>query len=410
MSSPVLRHTPPIIPDGRSYFDFFDPASVPSPCFVVDIAAVEHNLRILREVADEAGATVLLALKAFALPAIFPLVRNYLDGVCASGVYEARLGREEIAPQPGKSRRFQVHTYAPAYTESELSTVVRLSDHVNFNSYSQWQRVRHLCPPTAARYGLRINPEYSTGTTPLYDPCAPGSRLGITAEELARQMGPSKDLAGISELHMHTLCEADASALEKTTIALEERFGDVLKRDEIRYLNIGGGHHITRPDYRRDQLVDIIQRLHRKYNVHVIMEPGEAVAIHSGILVATVLDLPRNGVELAILDTSATAHMPDTLEMPYTPHIWGTRGDGPWRYQLGGQTCLAGDVLGEHRFTEPLQIGDRIIFDDMSHYTMVKTTTFNGIPLPAIALWDSRSGTIQVVREPRYEDFRSRLG
>lgn len=408
--SETPRHTPPVIPDGRPYFDFFDPTTVPSPCFVVDVAAVEHNLRILRDVADEAGATVLLALKAFALPGVFPLIRSYLDGVCASGVYEARLGREEIAPLPGQSDTFHVHTYAPAYTEAGLSEVVRLSDHVIFNSFSQWQRLRHRCPPGAAHYGLRINPEHSTGTTPLYDPCAPGSRLGITAGELASQMGSPGDLAGISELHVHTLCEADAQALADTMTAVEERFGHLLKREEIRYLNIGGGHHITRPDYRRDQLIDIIQRLQATYNVQVIMEPGEAAAIHSGILVATVLDLPRNTIDLAVLDTSATAHMPDTLEMPYTAHIWGTREHAPYPYRLGGQTCLAGDVMGDYHFTEPLSIGDRVVFDDMSHYTMVKTTTFNGIPLPAIALWDSRTGDLQVVREPQYEDFRAHLG
>jgi carboxynorspermidine decarboxylase len=462
------RYDPtPWNPDGRPYFRGFNPERVPSPCYVIDRAAVEWNLRILREVADRAGATMLLALKAFAPPPLFPLFRKYLDGACASGLYEALLAREEIAhvdaegapaaggrPMNQRAAPFQVHTFAPAYTTTEFARILNLSDHVVFNSLDQWLRFREFCleptPSQGARpgarpearpgarpesrtgsrpdfrrrrtFGLRVNPECSLGSVPLYDPCAPGSRLGTTADELARALdrasGHNDPLDGITEVHFHTLCEDDSQALEKTLEALDERFGQLLRDPRITTLNMGGGHHITRPDYDRKHLIQLIRQARTRYAVEVILEPGEAAAIHSGVLVTTVLDLHRNGMELAILDTSATAHMPDTLEMPYRPGIWGA-GDpastpeapnGFPTYRLGGQTCLAGDVIGDYRFTDPLQVGDRLIFDDMSHYTMVKTTTFNGIALPSIAVWDSTTGTLETVRAPEYRDFRDRLG
>jgi carboxynorspermidine decarboxylase len=271
-------------------------------------------------------------------------------------------------------------------------------------------------------YGLRINPECSLTEPAIYDPCAPYSRLGITRDELNRQIteiaGPASPdriaaaLQGISGLHFHTLCENDSYALEKTLAAVDERFGDLLARPEITWLNIGGGHHITKPDYDRDHLVRVIRETQRRYGVDVIMEPGEAVAIHTGVLVSTVVDLHRNGRDLAILDTSATTHMPDTLEMPYRPDIWdaGLPGALPHLYRLGGQTCLAGDVIGDYAFSRPLTIGDRLVFDDMSHYTMVKTSSFNGMPLPAIAVWDSDLQEIVDIRPPAYSDFRNRLG
>ncbi|MFW5826872.1 MAG: carboxynorspermidine decarboxylase [Alkalispirochaeta sp.] len=405
------RHDPrPYNPDGRPFFAGFDPASVPSPCFVVDIAAVEHNLRILRETADRAGATVLLALKAFALPAVFGLVRRYLDGVCASGPYEAHLGRAEV--------RGSVHTYGPAYSAADLETILSITDHLSFNSLAQWARLRDRCLAAQhtrrnLQFGLRINPEFSLGNTPLYDPCAPYSRLGTTIEQLRRDTAEHTGVwEGLSGLHFHTLCENDSYALEHTLDAVEERFGDILRRPEITWLNLGGGHHITKPDYDRDHLVRILTAIKERYDVEVILEPGEAAAIHTGILVASVLDLPVNGMNLAILNTSATAHMPDTLEMPYRPDVWGSSlpGGAAHLYRLGGGTCLAGDVIGDYAFADPLAVGDRLVFDDMSHYTMVKTTTFNGIPLPAIATWDSVSRSGTVLRESSYEDFRARLG
>ncbi|MEX2442400.1 MAG: carboxynorspermidine decarboxylase [Alkalispirochaeta sp.] len=400
----------PYNPDGRPFFHGFDPNAVPSPCFVVDKAAVEHNLRILRDTADRAGVTVLLALKAFSFPAVFGLVRTYLDGVCASGPYEAHLGRTEV--------RGQVHTYGPAYSEADMETLLQISDHLSFNSLAQWSRFRgqalkaqHTRPQL--RFGLRINPEFSVGGTALYDPCSPYSRLGTTAEQLHRDTAHYPDaLSGITGVHLHTLCENDSYALEQTIAATEERFGEILRRPEVTWVNLGGGHHITKPDYDRDHLVEILHRVKDRYQVNVILEPGEAIAIHTGVLVATILDLPVNGMNLAILDTSATAHMPDTLEMPYRPEIWGSTppGAAPHLYRLGGGTCLAGDVVGDYAFSTPLSVGDRIVFDDMSHYTMVKTTTFNGIPLPAIATWDSRSRSLEVQRESSYWDFRNRLG
>ncbi len=406
------RHDPaPCNPDGRPFFDGFDPEQVPSPAFVVDRAAVAHNLDILRRVADESGARILLALKAFALPAIFDLIRGRLDGVCASGVYEARLGRHEVGGQ--------VHTFGPAYADEDLDALLLVTDHLSFNTWEQWARARDRCMTAMARrpslrFGLRINPEHSVGGTAIYDPCAPYSRLGTTRDSLERDLaGADGDpWRGLSGLHFHTLCENDSHALAETLSAVEERFGDILARDGIRWVNMGGGHHITRPDYDRSHLTTLIREIRRRYDVEVILEPGEAIAIHSGVLVSTVLDLPVNGMNLAILDTSATAHMPDTLEMPYRPHVWGsgTPGAHPHLYRLGGQTCLAGDVIGDYSFAAPLRRGDRLVFDDMSHYTMVKTTTFNGIALPAIAVWDSATGSLSVERQSSYEDFRGRLG
>ncbi len=377
---------------------------------MIDRAAVRHNVRILRQVADDAGMTILLALKAFALPAIFDLVREHLDGVCASGVYEARLGHEEIA--------LPVHTYAPAYTPDDLDAILSMSDHVSFNSLGQWVRHRDACRASQRqrpelKFGIRVNPEFSVGDTELYDPCAPYSRLGTTVANLEEELASHADAwEGISGLHFHTLCENDSYALEATLTAVEERFGEILRKPQITWLNIGGGHHITKSTYDRAHLRSLVERVRSTYNVDVIAEPGEAAAIHSGVLVTSVVDTTRNGMELAILDTSATAHMPDTLEMPYRADIWGAGGPIQYvhRYRLGGQTCLAGDVIGDYSFAEPLEIGDRLVFDDMSHYTMVKTTTFNGIALPAIATWDSDTHELAVHRRGEYGDFRDRLG
>ena len=382
-------------------FAAFDPNRVPSPCFVVDVAAVEENLKVLYRVQQESGAKVLAALKAFSLWRLGPLTAQYLSGTCASGLNEALLGHHEYGGE--------VHVFSAAFSEADLREILTFAHHVVFNSFGQWQRFQPLLQDAKQkrpelRFGLRINPEHSEGTVPLYDPCAPCSRLGIPLSEFA-----GKSLEGISGLHFHTLCEQDFRPLERTLAAVEEKFGEYLHRME--WVNFGGGHHITRPDYQGDELIAAVRAFSAKYDVQVYLEPGEAVAIHTGVLVSEVLDLPFSTMPQAILDTSATCHMPDTLEMPYRPDIFGAgeRGEYPHLYRLGGMTCLAGDVIGDYSFAEPLQVGQRLMFDDMAHYTMVKTSTFNGINLPSIALWDSRTDELEVIRRFGYQDFKERL-
>ena len=382
-------------------FETFDPALVPSPCFVVDEVAVENNLRILQHLQQASGAKVLLALKAFSMFSMAPLFNRYLQGTCASGLYEARLGSSEFGGE--------VHTFCAAYKEEELQEIVQISDHVVFNSLGQWQRFQPLIEEARQQrpelqFGLRINPQHSEGATPIYDPCAPGSRLGIPKSEFA-----GHDLEGISGLHFHTLCEQDFAPLDRTLAVVEEQFGEQLHN--MQWVNFGGGHHITRAGYPLDALIKRIVEFQEKYAVQVYLEPGEAAVLHSGVLVAEVLDLSYNQMALAILDTSATCHMPDTLEMPYRADIFaaGEPGEKAFNYRLGGQTCLAGDVMGDYSFDQQLQIGQRLIFDDMAHYTMVKTMTFNGVPLPAIAIWNSHTDQLKVVVEFGYNDFKQRL-
>ncbi|MEM7137572.1 MAG: carboxynorspermidine decarboxylase [Myxococcota bacterium] len=376
----------------------FDPRRVETPAFVIDLEALERNLGQLDEVQSAAGCNILLALKGFAAWATFPMIGKYLAGVSASGPDEARLGREEL----GK----QVHTYCPAFSEASLGEALAHSDHVVFNSVSQIERFRKEIARNRSRtsFGLRINPEHSEVDVAIYDPCAPHSRLGATAASLR-----SANLEGIDGLHFHTLCELGADALERTLAVIEERFEPWLA--SARWVNFGGGHHITKPDYDVPLLVELIRGFRERHRVDVFLEPGEAVGINTGILVATVLDIVDNGGPIAILDTSATAHMPDVLEMPYRPHVRGAERPGalPHSIRLGGLTCLAGDVIGEYSFEKPLEIGDRLIFEDMAHYTMVKTTTFNGVRLPAITLFDARDNSLTVQRRFRYEDYRDRL-
>lgn len=381
-------------------FRRLDPRRVPSPCFVVDEAAVEANLRILEAVQRASGAKILLALKAFSMWSLAPLVARYLQGTCASGLHEARLGREAFGGE--------VHTFSAAYTERDLAAILELSDHVVFNSFGQWERFRPLARAAQARrpglrFGLRVNPEHSEGAVPLYDPAAPCSRLGIPRSQFRG------DLDGISGLHFHTLCEQDFPPLARTVAAFEAKFGEFLPRME--WVNFGGGHHITRPGYQVDDLIGLVREFAGRHRVQVYLEPGEAIALEAGVLVAEVLDVTWNGMPLAILDTSATCHMPDVLEMPYRPRIIGAGAPGeyPHTYRLGGQTCLAGDVIGDYAFPAPLRVGDRLVFEDMAIYTMVKTTTFNGIGLPAIAIWSSETDALRVVREFGYEDFKCRL-
>lgn len=382
-------------------FSHFDPHSVPSPCFVVDEVALERNLRILRRVQDESGARVLLALKAFSMFSTAPLVMRYLSGTCASGLWEARLGKEEYGGE--------VHVYSAGYTQSDLADILDIADHVVFNSLSQWQRFQTLVQDKRRErpqleFGLRINPLHSEGAVALYDPCAPGSRLGTPVTQLA-----GADLAGFSGLHFHTLCEQDFAPLARTLDAVEAACGELLHR--MKWVNFGGGHHISHPDYDVDGLIARIRAFSRKYDVQVYLEPGEAIAIRSGVLVSEVLDIMHNECPVAILDTSATCHMPDTLEMPYRAHIFGSGlpGEFAHTYRLGGMSCLAGDVMGDYSFEHPLQVGQRLVFDDMAHYTMVKTTTFNGVKLPALALWNSQTGQVRVVKRFTYENFRNRL-
>ena len=383
---------------------------LPSPCFVVDLAKLRRNLHILDAVQKASGCHIVLALKAFSMWSVAPVIREYLAGCCASGIWEARLAREEFGGE--------VLTYSPAYKEDEITALLEITDHLDFNSLSQWHRysAKILSHPRhqagQLRCGLRINPECSTGHTAIYDPCVAGSRLGITASQLE-----GADLTGISGLHFHTLCEQGAEDLETTLAAVEEKFGALLARPEITWLNMGGGHWITKPEYNRELLISLIQKIRARYGVQVYLEPGEAVAIHTGVLRATVVDIVHNAMDIAILDVSATAHMPDVLEMPYRPDIIGPDGKTLARaagfaqhtYRLGGPTCLAGDVIGDYSFDEPLSVGDVLTFDDMAHYTMVKTTTFNGVRHPAIATLDSETGEITLMREFHYEDYRNRL-
>jgi carboxynorspermidine decarboxylase len=401
--------------------------------FLISIAALKRNATILRDVRNAAGCNLVLALKGFSCWKTFPHIRDLLDGCCASGLWEATLARKHF----GK----HIITYSPAYDEAEVDALCEFTHHLDFNSPGQWLRFREriMAHPRfqsgELQCGLRINPEHSTGETPIYDPCVAGSRLGTTAAQLE-----GLDLTGISGLHFHTLCEQGADALESTLEAVERKFGALLASPQIRYLNMGGGHWITKPHYDRELLIRLVRETAAKYEVEVWLEPGEAAAIHTGVLRATVMDVFETaGHKIAILDVSATAHMPDVLEMPYRPDVFlversaGTSAcqpavtlpdeyyhrardpnltipdsEPPFVYRLGGPTCLAGDVIGDYVFPRPLKPGDTLVFDDMAHYTMVKTTMFNGVKHPPIVL-QHEDGSLEVIREFAYEDFENRL-
>lgn len=390
-----------------STFRQFDPTRVPSPCFVVDEVAIERNLQILDRVQKESGAKILAALKAFSMWSLAPLISRYLSGTCASGLHEARLGREEFGGE--------VHVFSAAYTESDLQALLGFAHHVVFNSLNQWQRFQPqiqqaLQTRTDLAFGIRVNPEHSEGTTPIYDPCAPGSRLGITLDQLQAQLDAGASMDGISGIHFHTLCEQDLPPLARTLAVVEERFARFLPA--LQWINFGGGHHITRADYDVDGLIELIKGFRARHpHLQVYMEPGEAVALSGGVLVTEVLDIGYNQLPQAIIDSSATCHMPDTLEMPYRPDILGAGQPGEFAhtYRIGGMTCLSGDVINDYSFPAPLQIGDRLVFDEMAHYTMVKTSTFNGINLPSIALWNSATDELRIVKSFGYEDFKQRL-
>jgi carboxynorspermidine decarboxylase len=378
-----------------------DVSRVETPCFVTDLGALRANLELMKQVQERAGCTIILALKGFAQWATFPLIKQYLAGTTASSVAEALLGREEFGGQ--------VHAYAPAWSDDEMKEIVTLVDHVVFNSPGQWRRFRPMLEAARAAgrtidAGLRVNPEHREVEVALYDPAAPNSRLGTTRANVT-----ADDMVGLDGLHFHTLCELGSDALERTLAAFEDRFGALIPGRK--WVNFGGGHHITRPGYDIDRLVRVIQAFKARWGVEVFLEPGEAVALGTGVLVASVLDVFDNGVPIAILDTSATAHMPDVLEMPYRPVIIGAGmpGEKAHTVRLGGLTCLAGDVIGDYSFDRPLAIGDKLVFLDMAHYTMVKTTTFNGVRLPSIATHDPATGEIKVSRRFGYRDYRDRL-
>lgn len=374
-----------------------DISNLPSPAYLVDERLLTKNLKTLNYVQEKSGAKILLAQKGFSMHAMYPLVGKYLHGVTSSSLFEARLGFEEM----GK----EVHVYAPAYVDREFDELLRYSDHMVFNSFDQWSRFKQRVQnaPKQISCGIRVNPEYSEIEVPLYDPCYNFSRMGVTLPNFRPD-----ELDGIDGLHFHTMCEQNSDTLERTLKVVEEKFGQYLHG--MKWLNFGGGHHITRPDYDLDTLIKCILHMKETYNVDIYLEPGEAVALNTGYLVATVLDTMHNGMDIAIIDTSAECHMPDVLAMPYRPGIIGAGEPGEFAhtYRLGGMTCLAGDIIGDYSFPEPLKYGDKLIFTDMAHYSMVKNHMFNGVNLPAIASYNEAEG-LKVIREFEYSDFSGRL-
>ena len=367
-----------------------------TPYFLVDEGLLKRNLELLRQVGEEAGCKILLAQKAFSMFSCYPLISRYLSGTTASGLYEARLGKEEF---PG-----EVHVFSPAYREDEWEELLTYGDHFVFNSPHQLKRFGERARAAGKQVGLRINPEHSTQEGhAIYDPCAPGSRLGTRREDFDESLIPLLD-----GLHFHTLCEQDSDALEETAQAFEEKFGEFLPG--LKWLNLGGGHHITRPGYDIFRLIRVVRHFREKYGLEVYLEPGEAVVLNAGFLVSSVMEVVRNGIESAILDTSAACHMPDVLEMPYRPPVEdaGQPGEKAYTYRLAGPTCLAGDVIGDYSFDHPLAEGDKIVLQDMALYTMVKTNTFNGMALPSIA-YRREDGEVELVKTFGYEDFKNRL-
>ena len=405
-----------------------------TPVYLIDEAALEKNLRCLQEVSDRSGAKILLAQKAFSAFYEYPRIARFLSGCTSSGLYESKLCSEEM---PGREN----HVFCPAYTSAEMDELVEIADHIIFNSTRQFDmhypRIKdfnkRLASESAAndrdvnladtdlsvknnvrniQVGLRINPELSTQEGhAIYDPCAPGSRLGITRDALDKAIAAGFDMTRVNGIHFHTLCEQNSDALEKTCDAVIDKFGDILESDNVKWLNMGGGHHITREDYDIDLLCKCVERMQKAYNLQVYLEPGEAIALNAGYLVTTVLDIVENaGIKVLILDTSAACHMPDVLEMPYRPPLRnsGQPGEKKYTYRLSSCTCLSGDVIGDYSFDKEINIGDRLVFEDMAIYSMVKNNTFNGMPLPDIAVMDSES-ECTVIRSFTYEDFKCRL-
>ena len=373
---------------------------VPSPCYVLDEQLLRDNLALIKSVKERAGVNIIMAFKAFSLWPAFPIVREYIPYSTASSIHEARLAWEEMGSL--------AHTYSPAYTEAEFPAILQYSSHITFNSFSQFERFLPLAKGADRKVslGIRINPEYSEVETDLYNPCAPGSRMGVIADQMPERL--PEEIEGI---HFHTLCESTSYNLEATLKAIEEKFAPYLK--QAKWLNMGGGHLMTRKDYDVDHLVEVLRHFKEKWQLELILEPGSAFAWETGILVSEVVDVVENhGISTAILNVSFTAHMPDCLEMPYKPRIRGAHHEpvkGKPTYRMGGNSCLSGDFIGYWSFDAPLKPGDKIVFEDMMHYTLVKTTMFNGVPHPAIALWNETEG-LKVVREFGYEDYKNRMG
>lgn len=376
--------------------------NISTPCYVCEEELLEKNLKLLDYVQEKSGAKIILALKGFAMWSTFPLVSQYLKGCTSSGLYEARLAREEFYKH---NPHAEVHTYSPAYKDEDIDEIAKISDHIVFNSPNQLfkykERVKEINPH--AELSLRINPEVSSSPKDIYNPCGIYSRLGTTLANFDEEV-----LKHIDGLNFHALCEQNVDALEEVLVAFEEKFSKYFKG--LKYINFGGGHHITKEGYDVEKLIRIIKEFREKYDVEVYLEPGEAVGWQTGFLIATVLDVFHNGMNVAILDTSAEAHMPDTLAMPYRADVRGSgeAGEKRYTYRLGGNTCLAGDIMGDYSFDAPLKAGDKVIFEDQIHYTFVKNTTFNGIKLPSLAIY-RKDGTLDVVKEFGYEDYRDRL-
>ncbi|GAB3900363.1 carboxynorspermidine decarboxylase [Larkinella knui] len=370
---------------------------IPSPCFVLEEAKLRTNLELIDAVQQQAGVQIILALKGFSMYSVFPLVKRYLSGATASSLNEIKLVNDYMG--------VQAHTYIPAIRDDEFEEILARSSHITFNSMGQWERFGNRAMESGVSCGIRVNPQYSEVATDMYNPCVPGSRLGVTRDQLGDVLPD-----GMEGIHFHTLCENDSYTLERTLEALENRFADLLH--QAKWVNMGGGHLMTREGYNTTHLIGLLKSFREKYDVEVILEPGSAIAWKTGVLVSTVLDLvDSQGIQVAVLDTSFAAHMPDTLEMPYKPRILNAYQEpvaGKPTYRLGGMTCLAGDFMGDYSFDEPLQIGDRVVFDDMIHYTMVKTTTFNGVNLPAIGIWQEDE-TFRLVKTYGYESFKDRL-
>ena len=374
-----------------------DISSLPTPSYIVDERLLIKNLEKLKSIIDKTGCRILLAQKGFSMFYFYPLIKKYLNGTTASSLYEARLGFEEMGNE--------THIFNPSYREDEIDEILSMVDHIVFNSFNQWSKYKNIVKSheRAISCGLRVNPEYSSVETEIYNPTGKFSRFGVTKVNFKED-----ELDGIDGLHFHALCEQNSDALEATLVAFEEKFGQYLHG--MKWVNFGGGHHITRDDYDVEKLINCINHIKNKYNVEVYLEPGEAVALNTGFLVTEVLDTIYNEMDILLVDTSAACHMPDVIEMPYRPFIInsGMPNEKAYTYKLGGPTCLAGDVIGDYSFDNPINIGDKLIFTDMAHYSMVKNNTFNGINLPSIAVYTEKDG-VKVIRSFKYEDFRNRL-
>ena len=391
----------------NKYIDI-DITNLPTPSFLVDERLLKRNLKILKDVKDRTGCKILLAQKGFSMFYFYPLIGHYLDGTTASSLFEAKLGYEEMEKKFTK-KKLETHIFNPSYRDDEFGEILDITNHIVFNSFAQWNkfkgRVQEKIKATGKHIscGLRVNPEFSEVETEIYNPAGRYSRFGVTIENFKED-----ELEGLEGLHFHALCEQNSDALENVLKVFEEKFGKYLHG--MKWVNFGGGHHITRKDYDVEKLIKCINHIKETYNVQVYLEPGEAVALNTGFLVSEVLDITKNEMDILLLDTSASCHMPDVIEMPYRPFIFGSGlpNEKKYTYRLGGPTCLAGDIVGDYSFDEPVKVGDKLIFTDMAHYSMVKTNTFNGINLPSIAVYTEKDG-LKVIRTFKYEDFKNRL-